>query len=712
MYQSIITIVLIVNFARFGTAQSSPTLVKNLNPEANSSSPRNLYSVNNMLYFTADDEEGEKLFRTDGTEDGTVAVPYTPPAGMVLARAAALNGQWYVLLLEKTGVGVESAQKVNLARTDFNSTTIIQTLSTSPYPVFKDFSAKNGKLFINYSYVSGSIGSERFQSFIVHNGNSNGIVLSKTSPATATYKAFENENVLFLEENYKARRANAQDLNRKTLYAANNGGETTLLNETWAANTPAPYNLFSTIGIASNKIQITTNDALVSFSTAGARTNLKTGIDVIAQAKTAGEILYFMNNRRELWKTDGSLANIVQLTANFEAADEVVINLFGGGTSAYVVTLSGNTTRTYCINAQNSLTRVNAADGVTYFQPFVSKGVQYVFANKATGVANCAVPSLIQYGQTAAQTKSHELGDKSVNVETCDNSLPNPTHSLLMDNDIFYYAMQTTAYGNELWKLNVKGGVAPPPPPSENYCASNASAPWELYISTVGLGNIANNSGKFKDFSTLGYSNFTNLSTNLVKGQSYPVSVTPTLSWNGNLPNTYCSVWIDFNKNNVFEDNELVLGKGNQNPFTQTFTVPADAVAGSTRMRVSVKNGGQPTACETFDKGEVEDYTINIVAAAQTPTVSGKVKSEGLGFEIYPNPTKDKAVVDLKNFVAKKVTLFVSDAAGKVVLTQTIDNVTNTSYELPIQTLETGSYFVTIQANGSPALTGQLQVAK
>jgi hypothetical protein len=710
MYQSIVTIVLVVSFARFGTAQSSPTLVKNLNPEANSSSPRNFYSVNNVLYFTADDEEGEKLFRTDGTDEGTVAVPYTPPAGMAFAKATVLNGQWYVLLLEKAGIGVGAAQKIHLARTDLASTTIIQTLGTNAYPIIKNFSAKNGRLFVNYSYVKGSITGERFQSYIVHNGN--GIVISKTSPATTVYTAFENEKVLFLEENYNASASDPQGVNRKTLFASNNGSESTLYNETWAVNTQVPFNLFSTIGIANNKIHITTNNALVNFTDAGVRTNLNAGIDVIAQVKTAGDLLYFMNNRRELWKTDGSVANTVQLTKNFESANEVVIYLLGGGTSAYVVTQDGNTTRTYCINAQNSLTRVNAASDVTYFQPFVSKGVQYVFANKATGVANCNVPSLVRYGQTEAQTKSIELGDKSVNVETCDNSLSNPTHSLLMENDIFYYAMNTTAYGNELWKVEVKGGGTTPPPSATEYCVSNAVAPWEVHTAAVNVGTIQNNSGKFKDFSTLGFSNYSNLSANLVKGQSYPVSVTPVLSWAGNLPNVYCSVWIDFNKNNVFDDNELVLGKNNQNPFTQTFTVPADAVVGATRMRVSVKSGGQPTACETFDKGEVEDYTINIADAAQTPTASGKVSNKSLGFEIFPNPTMDKAEINLKNFAAKKVTLFVSDAAGKVVLTQTIDNVAVTSYSLPIQALNAGTYFVTIQANGEQAVTGQLQIAK
>jgi hypothetical protein len=708
-YYSIITIALVVFGSHFGAAQTTPTLVKNLNAEAHSSSPRDFYSVNNQLYFTADDEEGEKIFRTDGSEDGTIPITYTPPAGMVFRKATVLNGQWYVLLLETPNTSTEHAQKVVLARTDFASTNIIQTLSTCRYPIFKDFSAKNGKLVIQYSYLTSNFGTARSQSFFVHNGNSNGILMSKEATATTTYATFANDNTFFVEETYKA---NGQE-NYKALFALNNGVATSVYKESWAANAPTPFDLFTTVGVATDKIHVSIKDALVNFTTTGVRTPLKTGVDVVLYAKTAGETMYFVNNRRELWKTDGSVANTTLLNAVFESPNEVIINLLGGGTSAYVVTQGGNTTRTYYIKPQGGLTKVNTGEGVTYFQPFVSKGLQYTLANKATAVPTCSIPSLIRYGQTAAQTQSFDLGDPT--VELCDNSMTSPTYSLLMDNNLFYYGMQTLVYGNELWKLQLApaiGGNPNPTPTSNTWCDSKSNMPWELYISNVNVGTLQNASGKFKEISTLGYSNFTNLSATLVKGQNYPLSVTPMLSWIGNLPNVYCNVWIDFNKNNVFETNELVLGKGNQNPFTQTFAVPADAVLGSTRMRVSLKYGGAPTACDAFEKGEVEDYTIQITEVAQSPLSSGKVKSNDWGIEIYPNPAADKAIIDLKNFADKHITLAISDLAGKILLTQTIENVNVTSYALPIQTLESGTYFVTVQAIGERSVTSQLQIVK
>jgi GEVED domain/CARDB/Domain of unknown function DUF11/HYR domain len=166
------------------------------------------------------------------------------------------------------------------------------------------------------------------------------------------------------------------------------------------------------------------------------------------------------------------------------------------------------------------------------------------------------------------------------------------------------------------FNITVTGGTT-----SGTYCASKATAPWELWISNVKFGTINNTSDKFKDFATLGYSDYTNLSTSVAKGQNTPLSITPSLSWIGNLPNAFCRAWIDFNNNKTFESNELVLERTNANPLTANVLIPNSAITGSVRMRVSVKWGAYPTPCETFDKGEVEDYTIQITEGGVcTPT--------------------------------------------------------------------------------------------
>jgi hypothetical protein len=163
----------------------------------------------------------------------------------------------------------------------------------------------------------------------------------------------------------------------------------------------------------------------------------------------------------------------------------------------------------------------------------------------------------------------------------------------------------------ELFAYNPDCPNSPPPPTT--YCASKGIAPWELWVANVKFNTINNTSEKFKDFAALGNSDYTNLSTTIQKGQTYLLNITAGLSWIGNLPNAYCRTWIDWNGNNIFEDAELVFQNTNINPFEAAIRTPLSAKTGNTRMRIAMKWGSYPTACEAFDKGEVEDYAINVI---------------------------------------------------------------------------------------------------
>jgi hypothetical protein len=57
-------------------------------------------------------------------------------------------------------------------------------------------------------------------------------------------------------------------------------------------------------------------------------------------------------------------------------------------------------------------------------------------------------------------------------------------------------------------------------------------------------------------------------------------------------------------------------------PVSGSFTVANTAITGTTRMRVSMKYNGIPTPCEAISYGEVEDYTVNIVAGAADTTAT------------------------------------------------------------------------------------------
>lgn len=163
-----------------------------------------------------------------------------------------------------------------------------------------------------------------------------------------------------------------------------------------------------------------------------------------------------------------------------------------------------------------------------------------------------------------------------------------------------------------------------------NYCASNGQNTSDEYIGRVQLGSIDNSTGAGSG----GYSDHTSISTNLTIGVSNSITVTPT--WTGTVYNEGYSVWIDYNQDGDFADSgeQVWTNSATQStPVSGNFTVPASATVGNTRMRVSMKYNGIPTSCESFNYGEVEDYTVNIQTATadtEAPSVPGSVTASNI----------------------------------------------------------------------------------
>ncbi len=146
-------------------------------------------------------------------------------------------------------------------------------------------------------------------------------------------------------------------------------------------------------------------------------------------------------------------------------------------------------------------------------------------------------------------------------------------------------------------------------PTGSEYCEPTGLHP-QIYISNVSLEQISNPTGLD------GYGDYTNQVANLSQGESYTLSVTESTPWS-----FYWRGWIDYNQNNVFDANELVLSANNTSgTFQQNIVVPANAPIGTTRMRIYLKysNGAAPDPCDNISLGEVEDYTINIQAGASS----------------------------------------------------------------------------------------------
>jgi chitodextrinase len=140
-------------------------------------------------------------------------------------------------------------------------------------------------------------------------------------------------------------------------------------------------------------------------------------------------------------------------------------------------------------------------------------------------------------------------------------------------------------------------------PTTLTYCASSSTNTTRERISKVTFGTINNTST-----GTTGYENFTSLSTNVARGTSNTITITPV--WTSTILREGYAVWIDYNKNGVFTDTgELVYSKAASltTPVTGSITIPTTAALGSTRMRVSMRFNAIPGSCASFTYGQVED---------------------------------------------------------------------------------------------------------
>lgn len=158
-----------------------------------------------------------------------------------------------------------------------------------------------------------------------------------------------------------------------------------------------------------------------------------------------------------------------------------------------------------------------------------------------------------------------------------------------------------------------------------------------------------------------GYGDFTEMSTNLVKGYMYPLEML------SNYANQFVSVWIDLNDNFEFEPSERLLtdfplGVAGTLYQAEIF-IPAVATEGQHRLRARTNwDGSSADPCATYDYGETEDYTVNIITgtllgnlwAVVTDQVSGD-PIEGAGVQLqgsdYSGLTEEEGICFLYDLV-------------------------------------------------------------
>eukprot|EP01029_Cantina_marsupialis_P024669 TRINITY_DN6398_c0_g2_i1.p1 TRINITY_DN6398_c0_g2~~TRINITY_DN6398_c0_g2_i1.p1 ORF type:complete len:1210 (-),score=31.22 TRINITY_DN6398_c0_g2_i1:253-3882(-) len=241
--------------------------------------------------------------------------------------------------------------------------------------------------------------------------------------------------------------------------------------------------------------------------------------------------------------------------------------------------------------------------------------------------------------------------------------------------------------------------------PTPEYCEAYGRETRYEYIDLVALADMSNPSGDDG-----GYGDYTGLTANLVPGNSYTINFSSAFKIRTYF--THWSIYIDFNRDGNFGNNELITSgySFSSGTLAATFTVPGDAAIGNTRLRVMLKHGfSSSDPCAIFNQGEVEDYTVNLTNTAPASIVKASVLGESLTdtpvnieFKIYPNPVKDFLTIYIHGNIHSKVRI--SSITGKTIKLLSLNQDHNT---IDVSDLPSGMYFISLE-DGQEVITRKL----
>ena len=249
------------------------------------------------------------------------------------------------------------------------------------------------------------------------------------------------------------------------------------------------------------------------------------------------------------------------------------------------------------------------------------------------------------------------------------------------------------------------------------YCTSSGGTADE-YINSVVLGSISNTSGN-----NGGYGNFTSKSTTLAAGSSYTATLTP--GFTSTKYNEAWTMWIDYNGDGDFVDAGEKAGTATaaKTAKTITFTVPATAKNGSTRIRIQMKYSTASTgSCTSYSYGEVEDYTGNITGGsgfAPTSFVSNSISGVTTGsnvLSVYPNPVvHSNATVSYTLAKEGSTALKVVDMAGRTAQVVSFGKQASGAHTYSLVTngkLNSGNYIIVLEQDGQAISRTKLAVTE
>ncbi|MEO8233943.1 MAG: M4 family metallopeptidase [Flavobacterium sp.] len=375
-------------------------------------------------------------------------------------------------------------------------------------------------------------------------------------------------------------------------------------------------------------------------------------------------------------------------------------------TESVYLTASSNyaAARTGAIQAATDLYGAGSAEVIATTNAWYAVGVGAAYAGSADTVAPSIPSSLAASGTTSSSTNLSwtastdnvaVTGYNVYNGATLATTVTGTTATVsgLTGSTTYTFTVKAKDAAGNLSAASNAVSVTTLAGSAVTYCTSTSSNTADEKIGKVVLGSISNTST-----GTAGYENFTALSTNLVRSTANTITITP--SWTSTVYAEGYAVWIDYNKNGLFTDaGELVFSKAasTATPATGSFTIPATATLGATRMRVSMDYNAIPTSCQSFTYGQVEDYTVNITASFAITATTELNSVEALSFNLYPNPVEN--MLNISVIDNRKATYRIYNMIGQDVKSGNLNQ-----NEINVSNLESGLYIFEVN-DGEKTIT-------
>ncbi|WP_415328312.1 GEVED domain-containing protein [Chryseobacterium sp. MMS23-Vi53] len=227
-----------------------------------------------------------------------------------------------------------------------------------------------------------------------------------------------------------------------------------------------------------------------------------------------------------------------------------------------------------------------------------------------------------------------------------------------------------------------------------NYCAAGSTDTSMMHISNV---TVTPSGGLPQMISNSGASNYTDYRPDptrkvqlLVGSANNSISVSKTWA-TAPSGSAAVGVWIDFNADGIFQDNEkLMSSPANTSSIATTFfTVPAIAFQTGANcgvaMRVIITQTINSSVCGSFTYGEVEDYGVYLSNTANLSVNELNKNKEG---SIYPNPTSD--ILNISGISGNEFEIY--NSVGQKVMQGKISD-----EKVNVHDLTKGVYFIQIK---------------